>query len=416
MSFPVSPANNETVIVNGTSYTYNSVQNSWTRTLSPLANITSNTIYVTTGIFWSGNGQPYAPGSSGTISFGLTPPASPVVGDRWIDSSDGTEYTYFNDGTSLQWVDFTTPGWSNALSGGAANAIVYQTAVGNTGFTQVGTQNYILSAGPGGMPIWSAQSSLSFSNTAITGLINANQIANTSVTPGIYGGSTAIPVIVIDQQGRITSAANTSITPGGFSLTGTSGSGSVAGGGTLSFAGSNGFTAVVSSNTVTLSNPQDLRTTGNVQFFSLGVGTAGSATAGEIRATNNITAYYSDKRLKTNIRLIDKPLDKLSVISGVYYNANDVAQSFGYTDNSEQVGVIAQEVQTVLPHAVKPAPFDTAYDSDNNQYSISGQNYLTVQYEKIIPLLIESIKDQQKQIDDLKSIINTMQSKDEDIE
>jgi len=53
---------------------------------------------------------------------------------------------------------------------------------------------------------------------------------------------------------------------------------------------------------------------------------------------------------------------------------------------------------------VKPAPFDT--DSKGN--SISGDNYLTVQYEKIVPLLIESIKEQQTQIDLLREEINLL--------
>jgi hypothetical protein len=74
-----------------------------------------------------------------------------------------------SDGDSSQWVDFTTPGYAAALSGGSANAIVYQTSVGNTGFTSVGTQGQLLTAGLGGVPIWTAQSSLSIANTQITG-------------------------------------------------------------------------------------------------------------------------------------------------------------------------------------------------------------------------------------------------------
>ena len=65
------------------------------------------------------------------------------------------------------------------------------------------------------------------------------------------------------------------------------------------------------------------------------------------------------------------------------------------------VGVFAQDVQAVLPEAVKLAPFD----NDGNNKSISGENYLTVQYEKIVPLLIEAIKEQQKQIDELKYLL-----------
>lgn len=142
-------------------------------------------------------------------------------------------------------------------------------------------------------------------------------------------------------------------------------------------------------------------TSQNSQFNSIGVGTAASSTAGEIRATNNITAYYSDKRLKENIKVIDNALDKVSQISGVIFNNNDVAAAFGYTDKSTQVGVIAQEIQEILPMVVRPAPFDTDY-KDGVEFSKSGENYLTVQYEKIIPLLIEAIKELKSEVEELK--------------
>ena len=58
-------------------------------------------------------------------------------------------------------------------------------------------------------------------------------------------------------------------------------------------------------------------------------------------------------------------------------------------------------MEKVLPEAVKLAPFD----NDGKDNSISGENYLTVQYEKIIPLLIECIKEQQVQINELKNKI-----------
>ena len=63
--------------------------------------------------------------------------------------------------------------------------------------------------------------------------------------------------------------------------------------------------------------------------------------------------------------------------------------------------MFAQDVQEVIPEAVKIAPFDR----DENGESKSGDNYLTVQYEKIIPLLIECIKEQQVQINELKNKI-----------
>ena len=131
---------------------------------------------------------------------------------------------------------------------------------------------------------------------------------------------------------------------------------------------------------------------------SLGVGTGASGTAGEIRATNNITAYYSDKRLKKDIEKISNALSKLERINGVFYTQNELAEEFGYNDYSKQVGVIAQEIEEVLPEAVAFAPFDR----DENDNSKSGENYLTVRYEKIVPLLIEAIKELLNRVENLE--------------
>jgi hypothetical protein len=144
-------------------------------------------------------------------------------------------------------------------------------------------------------------------------------------------------------------------------------------------------------------------TSQNSQFNSVGVGTAASGTTGEIRATNNVTAFYSDKRLKTGITLISDALSKICSIHGVTFQSNDTAAKYGYTDKKVQVGVIAQEVKEVLPQAVVAAPFDIGQNKDGSEYSISGENYLTVQYEKLVPLLIEAIKELKVEVDQLKN-------------
>jgi hypothetical protein len=123
---------------------------------------------------------------------------------------------------------------------------------------------------------------------------------------------------------------------------------------------------------------------------SLGVGTTPSGTAGEIRATDNITAYYSDERLKTKLGPIENPIEKVKSLSGFYFEANETAVALGYQKKRE-VGVSAQEVQAILPEIIAPAPI--------------SDEYMTVRYEKLIPLLIEAIKDQQKQIDELKALL-----------
>ena len=85
---------------------------------------------------------------------------------------------------------------------------------------------------------------------------------------------------------------------------------------------------------------------------------------------------------------------------------NDTAAKYGYTDKKVQIGVIAQEIEAILPEIVVPAPFDMGTDEDGNPISKSGENYKTVHYDKIIPLLIEAIKEQQKQIEELQSRIS----------
>ena len=144
--------------------------------------------------------------------------------------------------------------------------------------------------------------------------------------------------------------------------------------------------------------------TADVQFQSFAVGTAASGTTGEIRATNQITAYYSDERLKENIEIITSALDKVMTLRGVTYNSNQLAESFGYMNKEKQVGVLAGDVQKVLPEAVKPAPFDLIRINETTEISRSGEDYKTVQYEKLVPLLIEAIKELNNEIKKLKGI------------
>lgn len=150
--------------------------------------------------------------------------------------------------------------------------------------------------------------------------------------------------------------------------------------------------------------------TERVRMFSgggLSVGTTSNPGAGAIYATGNITAYFSDQRLKTVVGTIDNALDKISKIKGVYYTNNDVAKKYGYTSEELQVGVLAQDVENVLPEIVKVAPFDL----DENNQSKSGENYKTLQYDKLVPLLVEAIKEQQKTIDDQNAKINMLEEK-----
>jgi hypothetical protein len=123
------------------------------------------------------------------------------------------------------------------------------------------------------------------------------------------------------------------------------------------------------------------------RFNSLGVGTAASGTAGEIRATNNVTAYFSDDRLKDKLGKIENALDKLCSLEGFYYEPNKIAQSLGY-EVIREVGISAQQMKEVLPEIVAPAPVDA--------------QYMTVRYERALPLIVEAIKELRAEVAALK--------------
>lgn len=211
-------------------------------------------------------------------------------------------------------------------------------------------------------PSWIA----SLANTKITGVITTTQMANTGVTPGVY----STPTITIDQSGRISTAANG--VPGGvFSITGNT----------------NQITANTGVGNVKLTLPQNIDTAANVRFNSLGVGVNANNNTGEILAANNITSYYSDDRLKDRMENITDALDKVQSLNGFYYRANETAQKLGYSDKLE-VGLSAQEVQKVLPEIIASAPIDS--------------QYMTIHYERVIPLLVEAIKELRAEVENLK--------------
>ena len=119
------------------------------------------------------------------------------------------------------------------------------------------------------------------------------------------------------------------------------------------------------------------------------------------RSYDNIIAYASDRRLKENIVNLDNAVSKVLKLNGVTFDWKDMVKDLGFEPGAKhEVGVLAQEVQAVLPEAVEIAPFD--YDWKMPNKSKSGESYLTVKYEKLVPLLIEAIKEQQQQIEELK--------------
>ena len=116
---------------------------------------------------------------------------------------------------------------------------------------------------------------------------------------------------------------------------------------------------------------------------------------GQVRATNQVIAYYSDERLKDFDGKIESALDKVMQLNGYYYTGNDRAKELGFEGDHKQVGVSAQEVMKVMPEVVQDAPINSKSEEDDLDYK-------TVQYERLVPLLIEAIKELKQEINTLK--------------
>lgn len=182
-----------------------------------------------------------------------------------------------------------------------------------------------------------------------------------------------IGVEVQDYSAKLDNVANAAVTDGNF----------LVGNGTA-FVAESGATARAS---------LALDTGNDVQFDSFGVGTAASGTTGEIRATNDVTAFYSsDVSLKENIINIPDPLNAVKKLNGVLFDwkkeyMDKRGGEDGYFVRKKDVGVIAQEVEKVLPEAVAQRP----------------DGIKAVKYDRLTCLLIEAIKQLQDKVDSLSN-------------
>ena len=123
---------------------------------------------------------------------------------------------------------------------------------------------------------------------------------------------------------------------------------------------------------------------------------------GDFHADGDLIAFsttISDKRVKKDVITIGSPIDKIKKLRGVEYT-----WSKGKRKDQKDIGVIAQEVEKVLPHIVREKDVPLWKEKDEE---IKGK-YKTVDYEKLTALLIEGMKEQQKQIDELKEEIKEL--------
>ena len=239
---------------------------------------------------------------------------------------------------------------ANSAAGAFASASAYSASLASTISTNSG----------------SAYTSISASNANVTAISGA--FANNTVT---FNGS----AIKLGGSATITATATNALTIG-TGLSGTSYNGStavtIANTGVTSITGTaNQVVASASTGGVTLSLPQSIATTSAVTFAS-------------VTATGDIVAYStSDRRHKNNIQIIGDALSKVTKLNGVTWEWNDDVDAV--TKQSPKTGLIAQEVQEVLPEVVT--------ERENG--------FLGLDYSKMVGLLVEAIKEQQNQIHSL---------------
>lgn len=352
-----------------------------------------STVFVQQGS--TGAGETYTCNTTGTITFGTTNITFAQISAAQIYSAgsgltlSGTQFAVTaaqllpsqtgnngkfltTSGTATSWATLPSPNNGTltlAVAGTGLSGSASFTADQSSNATFTVTSNadsantvgaIVARDGSGNFSAGTITAALSGNATTATTLQNARTINSVS-----FNGSANITV----------TANTTNALTLGTGLTGTSFNGSAAVTAAVSYGTTSG--TACQGNDSRLSDSRQATNT-NTQLASLGVGTAASGTAGEIRATNNITAYYSDDRLKTKLGNIEDALAKVRTLNGFYYEANETAQALGY-EVVREVGVSAQQVQAVQPEIVVPAPID--------------DKYLTVRYERLMPLLIEAIKE-----------------------
>jgi hypothetical protein len=226
-------------------------------------------------------------------------------------------------------------------------------------------------------------------NTMLAGSIANAKLANSAIT--INGTSTAL-------GGSISVGTVTSVAAGSY-LTG----GTITGTGTLAVDATNLNTAskVVardasgnfSAGTITATLSGTATGLAGTPNITVGTITSGAiAATGSITATGEITAYFSDERLKTDINPIEGALDKVMAIGGYTYKANDLAHELGVERYDNQIGLLAQEVEAVMPELV-------------TESGLAG--YKTIRYDKVVSVLVQAIKEQQAMIEELRQEVKS---------
>jgi hypothetical protein len=364
--------------------------------------------------------------STGSGSGTVTSVAALTLGTTGTDLSSTVA-----NGTTTPVITLQVP-TASATNRGALSAADWttfngkQAALGFTPYNATNPSNYIaLASAITGYTV-GTNTALAATDTLLAGLgkiqgqINARGTGNGTVTSvggtGSYGGLTL--------TGTVTTSGNLTLggTPTGtwpISVSGASAS--------CSGNAATATTATTCNGNYNTTNAQQngsdgwWRSTGSAGWYSttyaVGIYSVGAGLVqtynsssfqanGALYATGNVTAYYSDERLKTNLGNVKNALDSVCKLNGFRYINNEVAKSVGYENEEVQLGVSAQEVEALFPEIVSIAPFDMLHNEETGAISSkSGEEYKTVDYARLVPVLIEAIKELKAEVNELKNII-----------
>jgi hypothetical protein len=352
--------------------------------LSSAANVT-----VTSTSLYANSGQLTANAAVGVVSLGLASVLSDSAVAQNYGSGIQTPVITLDKYGRIVGISATTiTGGSAGIGATTYTRTTYTATAGQTSFAATYTVGYVQVHHNGILLVPADYTASDGSNIVLSAGARVNDIIDifaytvtlvNNLSPSYAGGQGGSAGVVLYQSAANTTS-NTAVGTSTYLLQSN---------GTAAPTWVNPATLTVSAATTFSS------TTSNSQFFSIGVGTPASAVAGEIRATNNITAYYSsDKKFKENIQDIPDALEKVDTIGGKLFDWTDEyiqehGGEDGYFVQKADFGVIAQDVQSVFPLATRTRP-----DSS-----------LAVDYEKLCALAFAAIKELKFEVEVLKGQI-----------
>ena len=309
------------------------------------------------------SGSAEAIGSGETITFTDSGATTVSRSGNTIDISSANTVTSVGTSGNLSTGNITFVGGSNASVSKSGGTITIAATNTNT-VTNVGVSNSNFTSGNINIVGSDATSVSKVGNTITITSTDNNTDTDTITSVGANGGGHSSGLISINGSG----ATSVSKSGGTITISSTDNNDNTV---TNNIAGT-GVSVSAATGNSTISIGQSVATNATVQF-------------GLVRSTGDVVAFYSsDERLKDNITPIENSLDKVGQLKGYEFDWNDKQDVY----EGHDVGVIAQEVEKVVPELVQTR----------------NDGYKAVKYEKVVPLLINAINELKAEIEELKSI------------